>query len=84
MHHDDYTGVVRTTVSLDDDVAAEVERLRRERGLGLSEALNELARVGVGVKRRRTQPAFRQQTSNLGLLIDVDNVAEVLDVLDAP
>ena len=32
---------MRTTVALDDDVVAAVERVRRERGLGLSEALNE-------------------------------------------
>ena len=73
---------MRTTVTLDDDVAAEVERLRRESGLGLSEALNFLARAGVGVQRRRAPQRFSQQTSELGLLVDVANIGDVLDLLD--
>ena len=38
---------MRTTLSLDDDVAAAVQRLREERHLGLSEAVNELVRAGL-------------------------------------
>jgi len=73
---------VRTTVSLDDDVAAAVEQLRWERGLGRSAAVNELIRAGLSSPRRRT--AFRQRTAELGLRGDVSNVAEALDVLDGP
>ena len=43
MHHDID---MRTTVNLDDDVAAEAERLKRAEGIGLSEAVNRLARAG--------------------------------------
>jgi hypothetical protein len=71
---------MRTTVTLADDVAAEVERLRREKGLGLSEALNELARRGF--TSRPTSAPFRQRSVNLGMRLDVANVAEVLDTLD--
>lgn len=49
MHHDAVAaiiGFVRTTVVIDSDVASEIERLRRE-GMGLSEALNLLARRGM-------------------------------------
>jgi hypothetical protein len=71
---------MRTTIVLDDDTRAAVERLRRERSLGLSEAVNELIRTGL---RSRRQPrAFRQRTSSLGLRIDVTNVAEALERLD--
>lgn len=73
---------MRTTVTLDDDVVAEVERLRRESGMGLSEALNTLARVGVTARRRRTRGRFVQPTTKLGLRGDVSNVGEVLDLLD--
>ena len=73
---------MRTTVSLDDDVAAAVEQLRRERNLGLSEAINELIRTGLRVPRQQRE--FRQRTANLGLRIDVANVAEALDLLDGP
>jgi Arc/MetJ family transcription regulator len=73
---------MRTTVSLDDDVAAAVDQLRRERHLGLSEAVNELIRLALRAPRSR--PAFRQRTAALGLRVDVSNVAEALDLLDGP
>ncbi|MEA2130053.1 MAG: hypothetical protein QOJ85_2944, partial [Solirubrobacteraceae bacterium] len=38
---------MRTTLTLADDVAAAVEKLRRERSIGLSEAVNELVRAGL-------------------------------------
>lgn len=73
---------MRTTVSLDDDVAAAVEEIRRTRRVGLSEAVNELARAGMAAPRKRR--AFRQRTAELGIHIDVSNVAEALDILDGP
>jgi hypothetical protein len=73
---------MRTTIVLADDVAAAVEHLRRERGLGLSEAINELVRAGLRV-RQRPRP-FTQRISKIGLRIDVTNVAEALEQLDGP
>lgn len=76
---------MRTTVKLDDDVAAALEHLRRDRGLGLSEALNELVRAGVSAEARGERPKpFRQRTRNLGLRIDVTNVERALEYLDGP
>ena len=77
-----YDRGMRTTVALDDDVAAAIERLRSERGLGLSEAVNELARRGMTTKAGR--PRFRQRTANLGPGLDVRNVAEALEQLEGP
>ena len=71
---------MRTTVTLDDDVAAAVQRLREERHIGPSAALNELVRAGLRTPRSR--PEFRQQVYDLGLRIDVSNVAEALELLD--
>jgi Ribbon-helix-helix protein, copG family len=73
---------MRTTVNLDDDVAAAVEELRRERGVGLSQAVNELARTGLrrSAQRRR---AITFTPRALGIKTDVSNVAEVLERLDA-
>jgi hypothetical protein len=71
---------MRTTVTLADDVAAAVERLRKERGLGLSEALNELARAGLSQRGKRT--TFSQQSHSLGLKIDVTDVADALELLE--
>jgi hypothetical protein len=72
---------VRTTVNLDDDVAAAVEQLRKDRGLGVSAALNELARAGLA-HGTVPKPRFVQQTSSGGARLDLTNVADVLDLLD--
>lgn len=72
---------MRTTVRLDDDVAAAAERLRRQRNIGLSEAVNELARAGLAAVDRPRTP-FRQRTRALGVRVDVSNVAEALELLD--
>lgn len=65
---------------LDDDVAAAVERLRREKRLGLSDVVNELVRAGLRTKSTRRR--FRQRSDPLGLRIDVTNVAEALETLE--
>jgi hypothetical protein len=72
---------MRTTIRLDDDVAAAAEVLQRERHIGLSEAVNTLARAGLH-GRHSPRPRFQQRTSKLGLRVDVSNVAEALDLLD--
>lgn len=71
---------MRTTVRLDPEVAAAAERLRRERHIGLGEAVNELARAGLA--RRDKAARFRQRTASVGLTIDVTNVADALELLD--
>ncbi|MEO6792419.1 MAG: CopG family transcriptional regulator [Mycobacterium sp.] len=72
---------MRTTVVIDSDVAAEVERLRRE-GLGISEALNLLARRGIAARTGAPGDRYRHRTARIGLKVDVTNVADVLDLLD--
>lgn len=75
-HHE----VMRATLSLDDDLAAAVQRFREERHMGLSDAVNELIRAGLAAPAHRS--AFRQRTANLGLRIDVANTGEALERLD--
>ncbi len=68
---------MRTTVTLEKDVAVAIERVRREQGLGLSAAVNELIRKGLLYKPPRRR--FVQKTYDLGpALIDVTNVAEAI------
>lgn len=71
---------MRTTIRLDEDVAAAADQLRRARNIGLSEAINELARAGAHVPAQRA--TFRQRTGHVGLRVDVSNVAEALELLD--
>jgi hypothetical protein len=74
---------MRTTVTLADDVAAELERLRRERSIGVSQALNELARAGMA-RKRQPRHRFVQRTHEVGLEVDVTNVAEALEQIEGP
>jgi Ribbon-helix-helix protein, copG family len=73
---------MRTTVTLDDDVAAAVERVRRDRGVGVSEAVNRLVRAGLTVKDTRV--AFRQESVPMDMRLDVTNIAEVLELIEGP
>jgi Ribbon-helix-helix protein, copG family len=71
---------MRTTVEFDEDTARAIEQARRERGIGVSEAVNELIRRGL--LPREDRPAFRQRTAQLGLRVDVSNVADALEALE--
>ncbi|MCL1922728.1 MAG: ribbon-helix-helix domain-containing protein [Propionibacteriaceae bacterium] len=72
---------MRTTVRLDPDVASAVEHLLRTSRISQSGAINLLARRGL---ERTPEPStvFTQRTTDLGLTIDVSNIAEALDHLD--
>lgn len=71
---------MRTTFTLDDDVAAAVEQLRREEGIGLSDAVNRLVRAGL-VPRPAAEP-YVHRPSPLGMKVDVADIGEVLELLD--
>lgn len=82
-HHDATLPMVRTTLTLADDVAAAVERLRRERSIGVSEAVNTLVRAGLA-KHEAPPTPFRQKSHDLGRGTGFDNIAELLETLDGP
>lgn len=81
-HVRDILGPMRTTIEFDDDTTRAIEAIRRERGLGVSAAVNELIRRGL-LPHREGGP-FKQRTARLGLRIDVSNVADALESLDGP
>lgn len=73
---------MRTTIDLANDVAAAVEKARRERGLGLSEAVNDLVRAGLAPREPR--PPIDPPSYEMGpARIDYANIGEVLELLDA-
>lgn len=73
---------MRTTVTLDDDVAKALEVLRRDEGLPTSVALNRLVRQGIA-SSAAVVPPFRQRTSSLGpARIPLDNIGEALELLE--
>ncbi len=73
---------MRTTLTLDDDVSAVLERLRKERSAKLKDLVNEALRRGLkemNARPKRSQP-FRTKSVDLGRLriSGIDNIAEVL------
>lgn len=77
--------VMRTTLNLDEDVAAQVSALSRQRGTSMSRVANELLRSGLRASRERQPlPPYVPPTFDTGPpLVDVTDVANVLGVLDA-
>ena len=76
---------MRTTLTLDDDVAVQLERMRRARDVNLKELVNEALRRGL---REMSAPpkkrkGFRTHAFHMGKpLISIDNVAEALAHLE--
>lgn len=71
---------MRTTVTLEPDVAAAVEEFRRAEHVGVSAAINSLIRRNL--QARSHGAPFVQRTSPGHARIDLTDVADVLDQLD--
>ena len=73
---------MRATVTLDDGVARAVQEARREQGVGVSEALNTLARRGLAHAEAAPLP-FCQKSSSMGRpRLPLDDVEETLALLE--
>jgi hypothetical protein len=74
---------MRTTVTLDPDVAAGVRALAAERGVSFKEALNSSVRRGLGRDRAGDEP-YRVPSRRLGLRegVDLDKAARLADYLE--
>ncbi len=78
---------MRTTLTLDDDVAAAIEHRRQEHNRSLKQEVNELIRVGLmyADQPRQETPRFRVEPLDTGgLLIDIDDVSTALDIAEGP
>lgn len=78
---------MRTTLTLDPDVSASLERWRRARGLSLKAAANEAIRRGLMAleepeQRPREPYRIRPWTAGRLLVDNVDDVAEALAVAE--
>ena len=57
---------MRTTVTLDADVAARLKAVARTRGISFKQALNSAVRAGLGGERRAAR-SFKQYSQPMGL-----------------
>ena len=77
---------MRTTLTLEDDVAAVLGRLRKSRNVSMKDLINDALREGL--KHIAAPPAsrrpFRTATVDLGRCLqgNVDNIAELLAVAE--
>ena len=73
---------MRTTLTLDDDVAARLERLREERRLPFKTLVNDVLRKGLAAldaaAPERRRPATSPVSLGGALLPDIDDVSEAL------
>lgn len=71
---------VRTTVTLDDDTAALVQRRMREQRVSFKQALNDAIRAGAPDDGR---PPFRTATTDLGTpAVDLDRALRLAGDLE--
>ena len=79
---------MRTTLTLDEDVAAKLQSESRRSGRSFREVVNETLRRGLArPPATRANVAFRVTTRDLGELqpgLALDNVAELLDQVEGP
>jgi hypothetical protein len=76
---------MRTTLTIDNDVAARLERLRRERDTSLKQLVNDALRRGLQEIETKPKPRkpFRLKTFDGGeLLVPIDNVAEAISLIE--
>ena len=78
---------MRTTLTLDDDVAAALERLRKNSDSGLKELVNDALRRGLKDMTARSKRihTFRTKSVRLGQvrLASIDNIGEALALAEA-
>jgi plasmid stability protein len=77
---------MRTTLNIDDDVAAELAGRARSEGRSLSRTANDLLRAGIRAERSAALdlPPYDPPVVDSGRpLRDVTNIAETLGWLDA-
>jgi hypothetical protein len=74
---------MRTTVTLDADVAAKLKAFARQRGISFKQALNHAVRAGLGA-RRGPRPAHPRYTQAMGLRpgVDLDRALHLASALE--
>lgn len=77
---------MRTTLSLDDDVASLLKKEVRRSGQPFKRVVNRFLRLGLTAAKQPAPKPFKVMPINLGLPPDLsyDNIEELLDHLEGP
>ncbi len=77
---------MRTTLTIDDDVAAVLERLHKSRDASLKDLINEALRRGLKDMSSRTKRRERLQTRAVALgqlrIAGLDDIGEALTIAE--
>ena len=78
--------MMRTTLTLDDDVARRLRQETRRSGKSFKEAVNHFLRLGLNVPRKQERKPFVVTPRNLGLPqgMSYDKVEQVIEFLEGP
>jgi len=75
---------MRTTLTIDDDLAIQIERLRRDRDANLKDVVNEALRRGLRemTMRKKQRKPFRMEPLEgvVPRMSNMDNIAEVIAI----
>ncbi len=79
---------MRTTMTLDDDVAAKLKAESRRTGRSFRDIVNDMLRRGLATRRlTAAKKPFKVETRDLGRLVpglSLDNVADLLEQVEGP
>ena len=82
-----YHMVMRTTLTLDDDIAAKLRAEVRKSGHSFRETVNRVLRLGLNAPRvpvRNRKFVVRPRPLNVKAGVNLDNVAELVERLAGP
>jgi hypothetical protein len=78
---------MRTTLTLDDDIAAKLLLVARRSGEPFSDVVNNTLRLGLQQHSAMPSTSFRVITRDLGALrpgLSLDKVTDLLELLEGP
>ena len=79
---------MRTTLTLDDDVASRIKAEIRRSGKPLKEVVNDCLRIALSKGRpRNAEPPFEIHPRDLGSLrpgLSLDNIGDLLEAAEGP
>jgi hypothetical protein len=76
---------MRTTLTLDDDVATDLRRLARKTGRPFKAVVNEALRAGIRARQSPPAKPYRLEPASLGGVspgVDLDRALQLADALD--
>jgi hypothetical protein len=82
-----YAPVMRTTLTLDEDVAARLRLATQRTGQPFREVVNEALRRGLEQRPAAAKKPFRVKTRDMGALqpgLSIDNIGELLEAAEGP